>query len=237
MQHGNRPRNLNIERTFMKTQLIATAAAFALLAMSASAQAAQLNASAGVVSGNTDGFTFQQTPRGLYGGAGARIGAYTGLQTSAGVGFGPVLLGLNVMKSTSGVQVDDLSGSAGYAIPISHDFVITPGLQWGVQHVDGQSYTRTAATVGVSYAIDQQWALTSSVALGRVHGTRDVSAGRTYGDYRAGQIGVNFTPSPAVGTFTLAFADQVTQTASSLPGVGDQSMRNRAASLTYSHAF
>jgi len=219
----------------MKTQLIVTAAAFALLAMSASAQAAQFNASAGAVSGNIDGFTFQQTPRGLYGGAGARIGAYTGLQTSAGVNFGSLLFGLNVMKSTSGVQVDDVSASAGYAIPISHDFVITPGLQWGVQHVDGQSYTRTAATVGVSYAINQQWVLTSSVALGRVHGTLDV-LGRTYGDYRAGQIGVNFTPSPAVGTFTFAFADQVTQTAN-LPGLGDQSMRNRAVSLTYSHAF
>ena len=209
--------------------------ALALAGMGA-ASAAQFSASGGAVAGRIDGVTFQQTPYGLNGGAGARTGDYTGLQASADAAFGPAMLGLNVIKSTGGVQVDDLSASAGYALQASPDLVITPGVQWGVQHVDGQAYTRQAATLGVGYSITPEWVVLGSAAVGRVHGTRDALMHRVNGDYRAGQIAVSYSP-PKIGTFTLAATEQVTQTAADLPGLGDLDMRDRAVSLTYSRTF
>jgi hypothetical protein len=219
----------------MKISKITLALALALAGIGA-AQAAQFSAGGGLVAGRIDGLTFQQTPYGLNGGAGARTGAYTGLQASAGAAFGPVLLGLNAMKSTGGVQVDDLSASAGYALQATPSLVITPGAQWGVQHVNGQSYTRVAATLGAGYSIAQDWTLLGSFAVGRTHGTRSGQMlARGWGDYRAGQLAVAYSPA-RVGTFTLAATEQVTQTAS-LPGMGDLDMRNKAVSLTYSRAF
>lgn len=219
----------------MKLSQISLSLALALTGIGA-AQAAQFSAGGGAVAGSISGFTFQQTPQSLNGGAGARTGSYSGLQAGAGAAFGPVLLGLNVMKSTGGVQFDDLSASAGYAFQAAPGLVVTPGAEWGAQHINGQSYTRAAATLGASYAIAQEWVLAGSAALGRVHGTRSgPTLARTDGSYREAQIGVSYIPAK-VGTFTLAMSEQVTQTAS-LPIFGDLDMRNRAVSLTYSRTF
>lgn len=221
--------------SMMNISKITLAVALALAGIGA-AQAAQFSAGGGLVSGRIDGLTFEQTPYGLDGGAGARTGSYSGLQASAGAAFGPVLLGLNAMKSTSGVQVDDLSATAGYALQATPSLVITPGAQWGVMHVNGQAYTRVAATLGAGYAIAPEWTLLGSVAVGRTHGTRSgPMLARGWGDYRAGQVAVAYSPAK-VGTFTLAATEQVTQTAD-LPSMGDLDMRSRALSLTYSRTF
>lgn len=199
----------------------------------ATAQAAQFSVSGGAVAGNVNGFVIHQTPQGLDGDVLDK--SYTGLQASAGVAEGPLVAGINAMKSTGGVDVSDLSASAGYTLDLGDGFAVTPGLQAGWQEVMGESYTRKAATLGVSYAISPEWRVMGSAAVGRAHGARDALMQRGNGDYRAGQIAVSYSPAK-IGTFTLAATEQVTQTAS-LPGAGDMDMRNRAVSLTYSREF
>lgn len=140
-----------------------------------------------------------------------------------------------VSESLNPGDVQDYALSAGYAMPLSRSFMLTPGVQFGMQRVLGESYTRRVATLGAAWTISPEWAVLAQAGIGRVHGTRNALMQREDGAYRVAQLAVTYSPN-RVDEFTLGADWRQTQTAS-LAGLGDQYMRDRSVNLSYSRAF